>query len=231
MNKEKEIAIRTIDLHKSYLSGPVELTVLKNVNITIETGEIISIIGASGVGKSTLLNLMGALDRPTSGTVMYDDRDIFELTEKELARFRNKEMGFIFQFHHLMPEFTAAENVMMPALISGEKKDEAQRRANELLKSVGLAGREHHRPGEMSGGEQQRVAVARALVNSPRVVLADEPTGNLDRETSEEVHNLLWELNQKINQTFVIATHNEHLAQKSDRIIRLADAGTEVVTG
>jgi len=215
--------IRTVDLRKSYHSGPAELNVLSGVDITIEVGEIIAIVGASGVGKSTLLNLMGGLDRPTSGSVFYADQDVYELTDKELARFRNQEIGFVFQFHHLMPEFSAIENTMMPALIAGKKKKEALELAAELLEDVGLTGREHHKPGELSGGEQQRVAVARALVNKPKVILADEPTGNLDRKTSEEVHDLLWELNERMNQTFIIVTHNENLAERSDRIITLAD--------
>jgi len=199
--------------------------------MAVVAGEIISIVGASGVGKSTLLHLMGALDRPTDGTVLYEGQDIFQLTDRELARFRNRELGFVFQFHHLLPEFSAIENVMMPALIAGRSKEEARQTAADILKNVGLTGRERHRPGELSGGEQQRVAVARALVNDPKVVLADEPTGNLDRKTSEEVHDLLWKLNERMNQTFIIATHNEGLAQRSDRVIRLADGRAEEVTG
>ena len=221
--------LQTVGLRKSYLSGPTELPVLKGIDIGIEAGEIVSIVGASGVGKSTLLNLMGTLDRPTDGAILYDGQDILKLTDRELTRFRNRELGFIFQFHHLLPEFSAIENVMMPALISGKKKKEAQELAAELLLRVGLEGRELHRPGELSGGEQQRVAVARALVNGPKVVLADEPTGNLDRNTSEEVHDLLWELNERMNQTFVIATHDEDLSRRTDRIIRLADGRAEVI--
>lgn len=221
--------LRTIDLQKSYPSGPVELHVLNGINIAIKAGEIVSIVGASGVGKSTLLNLLGTLDRPTSGKVLYDGQDIFELNDKEIARFRNRELGFVFQFHHLLPEFTALENVMMPALIGGKRKGEIKPLADDLLSRVGLSGRGHHRPGELSGGEQQRVAVARALINNPKVVLADEPTGNLDRKTGEEVHNLIWELNKKMNQTFIIATHNESLAQRSHRIIRLTDGKAEEI--
>lgn len=228
MNNNTEY-LRTIDLQKSYPSGPVELHVLNGINIAIKAGEIVSIVGASGVGKSTLLNLLGTLDRPTNGKVLYDGQDIFELTDKEVARFRNRELGFIFQFHHLLPEFTALENVMMPALIGGKRKVEMKSLAGDLLARVGLSGREHHRPGELSGGEQQRVAVARALINNPKVVLADEPTGNLDRRTGEEVHNLIWELNKKMNQTFIIATHNESLAQRSNRIIRLTDGKAEEI--
>lgn len=222
--------LQTVDLHKSYFSGPEELPVLKGIDITIEAGEIVSIIGASGVGKSTLLHLLGALDRPTNGTVLYEDQDIFGLTDRKLARFRNGELGFVFQFHHLMPEFSAIENVMMPALIAGKNKVQAREMAAEFLKKVGLTGREKHKPGELSGGEQQRVAVARALVNEPKIVLADEPTGNLDEKTSEEVHDLLWELNEQTNQTFIIVTHNQNLAQRADRIIRLADGRAKEVT-
>lgn len=231
INRPQEIEVKAVDLQKSYLSGPIELHVLKDINITFKGGEIVSIIGASGVGKSTLLNLLGALDRPTKGKVLYDDQDIFQLTDKELAKFRNSELGFVFQFHHLLPEFTAIENVMMPVLIARKTKEEARSIASDLLKKVGLAGREKHRPGELSGGEQQRVAVARALVNDPKVVLADEPTGNLDRKTGEEMHNLLWELNKRMNQTFIIATHNESLARQSDRIIRLTDGTVEEISG
>ena len=226
----KEFMIQTLGLQKSYRNGEVELPVLSGVDVVARAGEVISIIGASGVGKSTLLNLIGALDRPTGGTVLHGGQDIFELTNRELARFRSKELGFVFQFHHLLPEFSAAENVMMPAMIAGKGKEEARELAGELLKNVGLAGREQHRPRNLSGGEQQRVAVARALVNNPKVVLADEPTGNLDRRTSEEVHDLLWEMSEKMNQTFIIATHNESLAQRSDRIIRLVDGRAEEVT-
>jgi lipoprotein-releasing system ATP-binding protein len=225
----RAVMLSTLDLHKSYLSGTVELSVLRGIDIEIKAGEIISIVGDSGVGKSTLLNLMGALDRPTAGTVLYEGHDIFELTNRELARFRNREIGFVFQFHHLLPEFSAIENVMMPVLIAGRKKEEAGKIAAELLERVGLIGRKSHKPSELSGGEQQRVAVARALVNDPNVVLADEPTGNLDRKTSEGVHDLLWDLNRRINQTFIIATHNESLARRSDRVIRLADGRAEEV--
>ena len=228
MKDERKIQI--VDLRKSYPSGSTELHVLNGIDITVETGDIVSIIGDSGVGKSTLLNLLGALDRPTGGTVLYEGQDIFKFTNRELALFRNRELGFVFQFHHLLPDFSAIENVMMPALIAGKKKEEARKLAAELLKNVGLMGREQHKPSNLSGGEQQRVAVARALINNPKVVLADEPTGNLDRKTSEEVHDLLWELNRGMNQTFVIATHNESLAQRSDRVIRLADGRAEEIT-
>ncbi len=221
----------TIDLQKSYISGHEELHVLRGVDISVSVGEIISIVGASGTGKTTFLNLIGTLDRPTGGTVLYDGKDIFKLTDSELANFRNRDLGFIFQFHHLLPEFSAIENVMMPALISGKSRKYAQEIAAELLKTVGLKGREEHRPAELSGGEQQRVAVARALMNNPKIVLADEPTGNLDRKTGEAIHELLWKLNLELNQTFIIVTHNESLAQKADRIIRLVDGKAEIVKG
>lgn len=224
-----DICLRTIDLRKTYISGHERIEVLKGVDIVVRRGEIISIIGASGTGKTTLLNLIGTLDRPTSGMVLYDERNIFELTDNELARFRNRDLGFVFQFHHLLPEFSAIENVMMPALISGMKRSEARKISAELLELVGLRGKEDQRPYELSGGEQQRVAVARALVNKPRIVLADEPTGNLDRRTGESVHDLIWKLNKELKQTFIIATHNENLAKRSDRILRISDGKTEEV--
>ncbi|MBD3184403.1 ATP-binding cassette domain-containing protein [Candidatus Poribacteria bacterium] len=222
--------IETIEIQKVYPSGTEEIHVLRGINLKIEAGEIIAVVGASGVGKSTLLNLLGTIDRPTNGKILYDDKDVFELSNNELASFRNREIGFIFQFHHLLPEFSAVENVMMPLLIGNKDRKEAYDSALSLLKNVGLEGREEHKPGKLSGGEQQRVAVARALANNPKVILADEPTGNLDRKTSEEVHDLLWELNQKLNQTFIIATHNQNLAQRSDRIIKLADGYMTEVT-
>lgn len=224
-----DICLRTIDLRKTYISGHERIEVLRGVDIVVRRGEIISVIGASGTGKTTLLNLIGTLDRPTGGMVLYDGRNIFELTDNELARFRNRDLGFIFQFHHLLPEFSAVENVMMPALISGMKRSEARKISAELLELVGLKGKEEQRPYELSGGEQQRVAVARALVNKPRIVLADEPTGNLDRKTSESVHDLICKLNKELKQTFIIATHNESLAKRSDRILKIFDGKIEEV--
>ena len=215
--------IRVVDLYKSYYDGLTELPVLKGIDLEVKKAEIVAIVGASGVGKSTLLHLLGGLDRPTEGTIFYEGEDIFALNDQELDRFRNEEIGFVFQFHHLLPEFTALENVAMPGLIARQKSDGAQDRARELLEFVGLGERLEHRPSELSGGERQRVAIARALVNQPKVVLADEPTGNLDQKTSEAVHDLLWTLNDQFNQTFIIVTHNQPLAQRADRLIQLVD--------
>ena len=215
--------IRVVDLYKSYYDGLTELPVLKGADLEVKKAEIVAIVGASGVGKSTLLHLLGGLDRPTEGTIFYEGEDIFALTDQELDRFRNEEIGFVFQFHHLLPEFTALENVAMPGLIAHQQSDAAQDRAKELLTYVGLEERLEHRPYELSGGERQRVAIARALVNQPKVVLADEPTGNLDQKTSDAVHDLLWTLNDQFNQTFIIVTHNQTLAQRADRLVQLVD--------
>ena len=215
--------IRVVDLYKSYYDGLTELPVLKGVDLEVKKAEIVAIVGASGVGKSTLLHLLGGLDRPTEGTIYYEGDDIFALPDQELDRFRNEEIGFVFQFHHLLPEFTALENVAMPGLIAREQSDGALDRAKELLEFVGLGERLEHGPSELSGGERQRVAIARALVNQPKVVLADEPTGNLDQKTSEAVHDLLWTLNDQFNQTFILVTHNQTLAQRADRLIQLVD--------
>ena len=215
--------IRVVDLYKSYYDGLTELPVLKGIDLAVKKAEIVAIVGASGVGKSTLLHLLGGLDRPTEGTIFYEGEDIFGLNDQKLDRFRNEEIGFVFQFHHLLPEFTALENVAMQGLIARQKSDVAQDRARKLLEYVGLGERLEHRPSELSGGERQRVAIARALVNEPKVVLADEPTGNLDQKTSEAVHDLLWTLNDQFNQTFIIVTHNQTLAQRADRVIQLVD--------
>lgn len=215
--------IRVVDLCKSYYDGLTELPVLKGIDMEVKKAEIVAIVGASGVGKSTLLHLLGGLDRPTKGAIFYEGADIFALNDQALDQFRNEEIGFVFQFHHLLPEFTALENVAMPGLIARQKSDVAQDRAKALLDYVGLGGRLEHRPSELSGGERQRVAIARALVNQPKVVLADEPTGNLDQKTSEAVHDLLWTLNDQFNQTFIIVTHNQTLAQRADRLIQLVD--------
>ncbi len=211
------------ELHKSFGYGSNRVDVLKGVNLSIDRGETIALVGASGAGKSTLLHIMGTLDRPSSGQVLFNGEDIFQLNDSSLASFRNRSLGFVFQFHHLLSEFTALENTMMPALISGLKREEAKGLALELLNDVGLGHRLGHKPGELSGGEQQRVAIARALVLSPQLLLADEPTGNLDTKTSEEVHALLYDLHDNKGITLVIVTHNESLAAGMDRTIRLVD--------
>ncbi|MDA8156408.1 MAG: ABC transporter ATP-binding protein [Actinomycetota bacterium] len=211
-------------LHKNFSHPSGDLPVLKGIDLSIKEGQMIALMGASGVGKSTLLHVMGALDRPTSGTVLYDGVDIFRLSETGLVSFRNKKIGFVFQFHHLLPEFSAIENVIMPGLLAGDaSKAELKKRAAGLLGELGLARRLHHRPGELSGGEQQRVAVARALFMSPSVILADEPTGNLDAGTGRELFDLLLSLNKKLGITFVIATHDMGLAEKCGHIVNMVD--------
>lgn len=215
--------IRIKDLYKTYGSSGKAVDVLKGVDLSIEKGETVSIIGASGAGKSTLLNIMGALDRPTSGEIFYGEDRISGFNEKRLAAFRNKFIGFVFQFHHLLPEFTAIENVMLPALIGGTGPAEAREKAEGLLREVGLGNRLDHKPGELSGGEQQRAAVVRALIQAPELVLADEPTGNLDTRTGEDVFELLHGLNRVRRTTMVIVTHNEKLAGRADRAFRMVD--------
>lgn len=214
-------------LSKTYTSGPNRVEVLKNISLIFEAGTTTALVGASGAGKSTLLHLLGALDRPSDGTVLFRDENLFQKSDRDLALFRNKNIGFVFQFHHLLPEFTAVENVMMPALIARIDKAEAMETAHSLLTDVGLGHRLTHRPGELSGGEQQRVAIARALALSPDLLLADEPTGNLDMKTSEDVHSLLHEMQLKRGLTLVIVTHNEQLAAAMGRTIRLVDGQLE----
>ena len=218
-----ETLIRVVDLHKSYYDGESELPVLQGIHLEIYMSELLAIVGASGVGKSTLLHIIGTLDKPTAGNVLYNEQDIFTRSDTELARFRNKEIGFVFQFHHLLPEFTALENVAMGALITSSKNKTVYKEAESLLDYVGLSERLSHYPSQLSGGERQRVAIARSLINQPKVVLADEPTGNLDRRSSEAVLELLWDLNSKAGQTFVIVTHNQELAEQVDRVIQLVD--------
>jgi lipoprotein-releasing system ATP-binding protein len=210
------------NLHKSYPTvGGGKLTVLGGVDLEIEQGEVLAIVGESGTGKSTLLHLIGALDRPDEGKVLFEGREVFSRSDADLAKFRNDSIGFVFQFHHLLPEFTAAENVAMPALIGRKSMSQALKRAHELLEFMGLADRAEHVPAELSGGEQQRVAVARALMNSPKMVLADEPTGNLDAKTSARLHEELANLSREMGQTFVIVTHNPDLASRADRVLAL----------
>lgn len=213
------IALR--NLSKEYIDGPRVVRVLSGLNLEIGAGERVAIVGESGVGKSTLLHILGTLDRPTGGEVWFDGENLTSKSERDLAQFRNREIGFIFQFHHLLPDFTALENVMMPALIAGVATTAARGRAGALLERVGLAERLDHRPGELSGGEQQRVAVARAIVQEPRAVLADEPTGNLDPVTGQGVQDLLMELNRERNITLVVVTHSTSLAGVMDRTLRL----------
>ena len=203
--------------------GNQTVEVLRGIDLDIKRGEMVAIAGASGAGKSTLLHIMGTLDRPTQGTLSYDGQNLLEYSETALAEFRNQRIGFVFQFHHLLPEFTALENTYLPALIQKQAKTQAVDTAKMLLTEVGLAHRFHHKPGELSGGEQQRVAVARALIRNPELVLADEPTGNLDTHTGEALFDLLRNLNQKRSTAFVIVTHNEQLSAQSDRLIHIQD--------
>jgi lipoprotein-releasing system ATP-binding protein len=215
--------LEVIGLRKAYGSGSATIEVLKGIDLTIEAAETVAMVGASGAGKSTLLHILGTLDHPTAGQVRYDGEDVFAKGERSLASFRNRTIGFVFQFHHLLPEFTALENVMMPALIGGMARDEAAGRAEALLADVGLRKRTTHKPGELSGGEQQRVAVARSLVLAPRFVMADEPTGNLDMQTSEEIHEMLMGLQRDKGVSLLVVTHNERLAERMGRTIRLVD--------
>lgn len=199
------------------------LEVLKGVSVTIGDGEIVSIVGPSGAGKTTLLQIIGTLDKPDSGSVLFDGTDVLALKDKELARFRNRNIGFVFQFHQLLPEFTTLENVAMPALIGGEKRSEAFARAKELLSYMNLSDRFEHKPAQLSGGERQRVAVARALINKPAVILADEPSGSLDTQNKQELHKLFFTLRDEMKQTFVIVTHDESLAGDTDRVLHMRD--------
>ena len=218
-SNEKMALLTAHDLYKRY--GKV--AVLKGVDIAIEKGEIVSIVGSSGAGKSTLLHILGTLDKADKGEVFLNETNITRLQGNKLAAFRNRHIGFVFQFHHLLPEFTALENVCIPGWLSNQKKSAVKERAIELLKLLGLQDRLEHKPGALSGGEQQRVAVARALINNPDIVFADEPTGNLDSANAQELHHLFFDLRKKFNQTFLIVTHNEELAQLSDRILHMKD--------
>jgi lipoprotein-releasing system ATP-binding protein len=215
--------IAVTDLFKSFQMGEQTLTVLKGINLTIHRGELIAVVGASGAGKSTLLHILGLLDRPTKGAVTFDGQDLFQLSEQAQADFRNRRIGFVFQFHHLLPEFTALENACMPAFIQRRPPEEVVAEAVTILKEVGLGSRLHHKPGELSGGEQQRVAVARALLQKPDLVLADEPTGNLDTHTGDALFGLMRDLNKARGTTFVIVTHNDKLSSQADRIVHMQD--------
>ena len=223
IRNSQSLFVRADGLTKTYVSGHNRVMVFQNLSLEISEGEMVAIVGPSGAGKSTLLHLLGGLDRPSSGTVKVGEFYIFKLGEVDLARFRNGEIGFIFQFHHLLPEFTALENTMMPLLIGRSSHRAARERAGSILNSVGLADRGTHRPGELSGGEQARVALARALVTRPRLLLADEPTGDLDSKTSEGIHSLLKEVHRSQKLTSVIVTHNERLASFCDRVLHLED--------
>jgi lipoprotein-releasing system ATP-binding protein len=226
MNQRGESVIEVCQVTKTFPSGEGregKLIVLRGISLDVRRGEIIAVVGASGAGKSTLLHIIGTLEKPTSGSVVYEGADVFSMGDEELARFRNRRIGFIFQFHHLLPEFTALENVAMPALIQGKKLSDVRALSMDLLREVGLEGRIDQKSPRLSGGEQQRVAVARALMNSPKVILADEPSGNLDSENARNLHRLIWDLSRNRGQTFIVVTHNESLAKQADRIIHIAD--------
>ena len=214
------------NINKSYGS----LQVLRDVCVDIHQGEVVSIVGPSGAGKTTLLQIIGTLDRPDSGSIIFNGTDVLKLKGRELAHFRNRNIGFVFQFHQLLPEFTALENVAMPALLGGTQQSEAYKRAGELLQYMGLSERINHKPAQLSGGESQRVAVARALINNPSVILADEPSGSLDSQNKRELHDLFFRLRSEMNQTFVIVTHDEQLAQQADRVLHMRDGAIENFT-
>lgn len=220
---EDRILLEAQGLTKTYRLAETEIPILEDLSLTVRAGEMVAIVGASGAGKSTLLHLLGGLDRPTAGSVRIDGFDITKTTELDLSSFRNRQIGFVFQFHHLLPEFTALENVMMPLLIGGLGRREARLRAGNLVARVGLASRADHRPGALSGGEQQRIALARALVAAPCLLLADEPTGNLDQRTGAEILQLLLELRREERLTAILVTHNEDLAAACDRVLLLGD--------
>lgn len=218
-----EELVQVRGVKKSFKVGEDYLEVLKGLNFNIMKGEMLGVVGASGAGKSTLLHVVGALDKPTEGDVIFKEEDLFKMTDMQLAEFRNRKVGFVFQFSNLLPEFTAMENVMLPALIGAREEEEAASEAKRILTDVGLKDRINHRPGKLSGGEQQRVAIARALMNNPDLILADEPTGNLDSKTSEDIYELFYRLNREKGQTFVIVTHNDILVKKMMRVIKLVD--------
>lgn len=219
----KQVILEANNVSKIYRSGPETIEVLRDLNFTLREKEIVVIMGPSGVGKSTLLNIIGTLDKPTKGEVIIDGISVFKYGEQKLSRFRNQHIGFVFQFHYLLPEFTALENVMIPRMIKGNDWKRDEERAIKLLTDVGLAQRLQHRPNQLSGGEQQRVAVARALMNQPKMILADEPTGDLDPRNSQMLFDLILQLNEKYHQTFVIVTHNEMFAEKANRVVHIEE--------
>lgn len=221
-NSKMEI-VKAENIKKSF----GQLEVLKGINLSIKQGEVVSIVGASGAGKTTLLQILGTLDSPTSGRVEIHGTDVSKINEQDLSKFRNQEIGFVFQFHQLLPEFTAIENVMIPALIGGNVAKDAKVKASELLEFLNISDRKNHKPSELSGGEKQRVAIARALINRPSVVFADEPSGNLDSHNAEELQRLFFSLREKFDQTFVIVTHDQHLAEMCDRTIKIKDGIVE----
>lgn len=220
---ERPVLLRARGIHRQFLLARSQLHILRGVEMELREGEILAILGSSGAGKSTLLHVLGGLDRPDAGTVLFQGQDIFRLSETDLSRFRNRNLGFVFQFHHLLPEFTAEENVMMPGLIRKQPRVVARERARELLEEVGLLGRAEHKPAELSGGEQQRVALARSLYAKPHLVLADEPTGNLDPGTARTLHDLMYTLARRHGQAWIVVTHNEQLAKMADTRTRLDD--------
>ena len=211
--------LKAEDIYKSY----GQVSVLKGVSLTLNAGEVVALVGTSGAGKSTLLQILGTLDHSDSGKIYFEDRNITRMNEKQKALFRNETLGFVFQFHHLLPELSAFENVCMPAFIAGKNKNETTNRAKELLSQLGLSARFEHKPTQLSGGEQQRVSIARSLINHPRLILADEPTGNLDTQNSEELYSIIFDLAKTTGVSFLIATHNNALAQKADRICQIKD--------
>ncbi|MCX8057465.1 MAG: ABC transporter ATP-binding protein [Ignavibacteria bacterium] len=223
-NGNEKIILKAIDIKKSYsLDKNLKLEVLKGISLEIFEGEILEIIGASGAGKSTLLHILGTIDKPDEGELYFDSINLLKLKDEEISKFRNQHIGFVFQFHHLLPEFTALENVVIPMMITGKTFDECKTRAMELLDYVGLSHRLNHKPSELSGGELQRVAIARALANNPKIIFADEPTGNLDSKNSKAIIELIKNLNQELNQTFVIVTHNPDLVEIANRVREIID--------